>query len=347
MVKNDNAVMANTTRAHWADVLKFIGMILIFWGHLLPVNSCYAAVYAHHVPLFFFASGLFATLTIKEISFGKFVWKKVRSLLFPYFFFSLLTIIIFLIFGKLKIANLGTALLDMIKGIRNTTPGVQLWFFPCLFIVAILFELIKRIFKNKYLISIICIALFVIGITCLGHEPTQDPLWIWNLDSALVYILYYMIGAWVFPVINNFSYREKSSGKKVCFWICFILALFYTAFMYFAGDCFALTLTNLLSAPLFEIFAMLTALIMIFTAVCFSKMLQNVRIFSYIGEGSLYLCGNEIILDYLVGFAINALNLKSFIHANWWASLLYSIILIFICTFTLNIIEKKTIGKIF
>ena len=339
--------MEKLERARWADVLKFIGMVLIFWGHLLPVNNFYAAVFTHHVPLFFFISGLFAGLEPKSYSFGKFVVKKVRSLVLPYFVFSLLTIIVFLIFGKLKWSGLGDALLDMLKGIRNQTPAIQLWFLPCLFIISILFELIKRIFKNKYIVSLICVALFVVGITCLGHEPTQNPMWIWNFDSALVFILHYMIGAWAFPVIDKFKYNELTLGKKLCFWICFILALAFSAFMYIRGDVFAMFFTELLSAPLYESFTVLWALIMIFTAVCFSKMLKNVRIFSYIGEGSLYLCGNEMLLKYLVGFAISALGLKTFIHTTWWASLLYSIILIFICTFTLNIVEKKTLGKLF
>ncbi len=339
--------MERQERAHWADVLKFIGMILIFWGHLLPINNFYAAVFAHHVPLFFFISGLFAGLAPKNCSFGKFVVKKVRSLVLPYFIFSLLTIIIFLIFGKLKWSGVGKALLDMVKGIRNQTPAIQLWFLPCLFIISILFELIKRIFKNKYIVSLICIALFIVGITCLGHEPTKDPMWIWNFDSALVFILYYMIGAWAFPIIDGFVYEETSCGKKIAFWICFVLALAFSGYMYIRGDVFAMFFTNLLIVPLYEVFVVFCALIMIFTAVCFSKMLKNVRIFSYIGEGSLYLCGNEMLLKYLVGFGVSALGLKTFIHTTWWASLLYSIILIFICTFTLNLIEKKAFEKLF
>lgn len=334
-------------RAHWVDVLKFIGIILIYWCHMLPINSVYAALLAHNIPLFFFASGLFAGLEAKKVSFGKFVWKKVRSLIFPYFVFSILTIIIFLIFGKLQWAGLGTALLDMLKCIRNQTPAIQLWFFPCLFIVSIVFELLKRLLKNKYIVSLICIAFFIIGITCLGHMPTKDPMWIWNIDSALIYILYYMVGAWAFPLIDGFNYKESTSGKKTAFWICFIFAFSFSAFMYLRGDVFAMFFTNLLSPPLYVAFTALWSFIMIFAAVCFSKILKNVRFFSYIGEGSLYLCGNEIILGYIVDLAVNALGLKTFVHTTWWASLLYSIILILISTFTLNIIEKKAFHKLF
>ncbi len=105
----------------------------------------------------------------------------------------------------------------------------------------------------------------------------------------MVYLLYYMLGAVTFSVIDGYEYKKQNIGKKTLFWICFIGSCVYSGFMYIKGDSFALYLTNLLPTPIYKILAAVTASIMIFTAVCFLRILKNIRLFSYIGEATLCL----------------------------------------------------------
>ena len=49
------------SRLEWADVLKALGIIAIYVGHFgKDAGGLYLFVFSYHVPLFFFAAGLFA-----------------------------------------------------------------------------------------------------------------------------------------------------------------------------------------------------------------------------------------------------------------------------------------------
>ena len=174
-------------RAYW-DVVKGIGIIAIVLGH--SASRLTAFVYLWHVPLFFFAAGFFAAMTPKEGSFWAFLLKKIRSLLLPYVIFSFLTIIYMLIVRMYTFSDVPRMLLQTLFGIRNQTPAIQLWFLPCLFVISVFFEILKRIIRSRIFIAVIVVTLYVVGTFFLGHQPTNDPSWFWNADSAFVYLLY-------------------------------------------------------------------------------------------------------------------------------------------------------------
>ena len=150
-------------RVRWADILKMAGMLLIYLGHLPVSENIYLFIFAQHVPLFFFAAGFFATMEPKAGSFFAFLWKKVRSLVIPYFLFSILTILYMCISGMHAWNHVPGMLLDMVLGIRNQTPAIQLWFLPCLFVISVFFEIAKRIIRSKWFLALIVIALYVSG----------------------------------------------------------------------------------------------------------------------------------------------------------------------------------------
>ena len=78
-------------RVSWIDAAKGLGIILIVLGHIASVESpslLYVYIYAFHVPLFFFISGL--TLKPERDPFGTMLKGKLRSLLLPYLCYALL-----------------------------------------------------------------------------------------------------------------------------------------------------------------------------------------------------------------------------------------------------------------
>lgn len=355
-----------TKRIAWVDILRFLGMSLIYWGHLGVSNNIVLYIFSHHVPLFFFISGFFATLLPKEGSFLSFLWKKVRGIIFPYIFFTLLFYVMQLITRQLSFSKLPSALLISAVGIRNKVPG-PLWFFTCLFIVVIAFELIKRIVSvifgsskaTKIISFILAAALFIVGICFLGHEPAQDPKWFWNVDSAFVYIFYYALGAFFFPVISKWRYRERKLFGKVFFFIFFILAFAFALFTCLKGADFTAQVEGFfvtlfkeqVSADiLFEVYALLSACIMIFFEICISRFLALIpaisRFLAYVGKDSLYHCGNELIVKFFGGLLISYLGLNAFMNNDWFL-LLYSIICMTVLTFTLNLLERLCLGRLF
>lgn len=78
-------------RAQWIDSAKGLGILLIVIGHVystITPSILYVYIYAFHVPLFFFISGV--TLRPGAGPFASVVAKKVRTLIVPYLWYSML-----------------------------------------------------------------------------------------------------------------------------------------------------------------------------------------------------------------------------------------------------------------
>jgi acyltransferase len=78
-------------RTQWIDSAKGLGILLIFFGHVYSTvtpSALYVYIYAFHVPLFFFISGL--TLRPGAGPLGSVVQKKLRTLIVPYLWYALL-----------------------------------------------------------------------------------------------------------------------------------------------------------------------------------------------------------------------------------------------------------------
>jgi fucose 4-O-acetylase-like acetyltransferase len=83
-------------RVRWVDIGKGLGIVLVTFGHLrngsgesvwLPaLDVTISVIYMFHMPLFFFLGGF--TLSTRR-PFPDFVVRKVKTLLVPYYFFSL------------------------------------------------------------------------------------------------------------------------------------------------------------------------------------------------------------------------------------------------------------------
>ena len=74
-------------RIQWIDIAKGIGIILVIIGHVSINANINDFIYSFHMPLFFIISG-FLYKPKKN-----FVKNKVRSILIPYFVFSIVSFI--------------------------------------------------------------------------------------------------------------------------------------------------------------------------------------------------------------------------------------------------------------
>lgn len=85
------AARAAGERTQWIDSAKGLGILLIFFGHVYSTvtpSALYVYIYAFHVPLFFFISGL--TLKPAAGPLGGVVQKKLRTLIVPYLWYAFL-----------------------------------------------------------------------------------------------------------------------------------------------------------------------------------------------------------------------------------------------------------------
>ena len=338
-------------RILWADILKWAGMLLIYLGHLPVSDNTYLFIFAQHVPLFFFAAGFFASMEPKDGSFWAFLWKKIRSLVIPYFLFSLLTILYMCIVGMRAWFAVPQMLLDMVIGIRNQTPAIQLWFLPCLFVISVFFEILKRILRSKWFLALIVVALYVVGTFFLGHQPTMDPSWVWNVDSAMVYLLFYFLGALLFPIFNAWKYKKQKGGIKALWWILFLLSLAYEVLLLFGSVAIAAFLEQSLGTIGFRIVNLFSSFLLLFFMICLSRLLSLIpgvsAFLAFIGKDSLYLNGNEMIFKNLFSLLFGVLGLKQLVYQNDAVMALYCFLLMILLTFTVNLLERLLFGKLF
>ena len=76
-------------RLDYIDIAKALGMLIIMWGHI-AVSKSVTFVYAFHIPLFFFLSGM-VFVQDKYPDFKSFVKRRIQTLIIPYIIYSFIT----------------------------------------------------------------------------------------------------------------------------------------------------------------------------------------------------------------------------------------------------------------
>lgn len=178
------------TRLTFLDNMKGIGIILVILGHISYNQGLTTWIYSFHMPLFFIISG-FLFYSSSKINY---IRKRMYSILIPYFFFSLLSFVYWLVIessirgGDNNIALTFLGIFSAQSG-GNYVFNIVLWFLPCLLMTESIFYLI-----NKYCSR--SLAPIVLFISVIGYfnsilNPVRLP---WGLDIAMIALSFYGIG---------------------------------------------------------------------------------------------------------------------------------------------------------
>lgn len=329
-------------RIKWIDTAKFLGIFAIYLGHFGEVaGRSLTFVYQYHVPLFFFLSGCMNSYD-KEDDIVKFIKKKFKSIMIPFFCFSIFSLIIYAIFNNWDIELIKAQIIIIFRGnIRNTYFAAALWFLSCLFLMEIIFKAFK-IFKKKWVIFLLCLILFIVSEVFISPRPIAEPHWIYNLDSTFYYIVFYAIGYIIYPFILKL-FKLDTKKKRKYFIVSSIIFTIYAVLVFFDLDYLKKFLTLI---PIIRVLTpIFTALLLIGFNLILSRLLSEINLFNLIGSNSLYLCGNEFIIKLITSSLIELVGLKlslpSPIHVY-----LYTM---FLLIFSIKIIipaEKKLISLI-
>lgn len=294
----------------------------------------YNFVFIYHVPLFFFLSGCMSNLD-NEKNILRFALKRLKSIMLPFWIFSLLSVVCTVLGRESDTAQIKDMLLAIAKGnIRNTFVAGSLWFLSCLFVMEIIFKIIKYA-KFGILIFAISTAIYIACVHFLPL-PFLFPRWMYNLDSALYYIIYYAVGYIVFPLIKKL-FELDSLQKRIVFAVTGVASFVYSALCFFGKP----NVFSFLSAiPVLRMFELpVTALCIIWFNLIVAKLLENVALFNEIGRNTLYLCCNEYIVSGLIINLLAMVGLQRTVENPLQAYLLTALML-FSCTKVLIPAEK-------
>ncbi len=330
-VKDKTESASGQKRVEWIDIAKLFGMIAIYLGHFgEQAGAAYGFVFAFHVPFFFFLSGCMNTYD-REEHIGKFILKRARRILLPFYGFALVSIPPKMYTqGKAHLFDhIGEYLMQILMGaIRNRFFALALWFLTCLFVMEVMFKAIKYT-KRKVLFFLIPMLCFLVTTYGFKPGPFADPRLPYNVDSALYYMIFYAIGYLTYPyLIRLFQLDTKT--KKILFLVIYMLTFAYSAGVLFGMD--------LLSWPYIQndnviLFLVAVKAILISMAVLMSaRLLVKVPQLAHMGRKTLFLCGNEYIMKFLVpgvagkfGFEIRLFHPL--------VALLYTVFLIVLCVY--------------
>ena len=281
-------------RVEWIDIFKLLGIAAIFCGHLgRGTGGLHDFVFRYHVPMFFFASGIFAA-RLEGLSIWKSVRKRFEQIMLPYLFFAAVSMIVILLTTEENIyVWLGYGK-QFVFGIRNQLPASSLWFFSCLFCMSIFFDLLRRIFKNPVILLFISAIIYLITISVLPNKPNVMPSWIFNIDSALYYMIYYAVGHLFHEKLTE-EKKELSVRAKLLQVCCAVLLAGYAVLVYMQKDVLGDMLCSSLPG-MREIYSVIRTLLLILFQIVLAKLFVGIGNLQEVGAQTLWMCGNEFVV---------------------------------------------------
>lgn len=156
-----------TNRLQWLDTAKGIAILLMVLGHSSIPSILSNFIWAFHMPLFFIASGW--TTNWQKTDFIGFTKRKFRTLLVPFFVYSLVVLLI----------QIPQGWVDFNHWIYNGWGPYALWFIPVLFLSSLFAKVIYSI-KNRYL-ALVCAFMFATISGVLSFYKIQLP---WTISSV-------------------------------------------------------------------------------------------------------------------------------------------------------------------
>lgn len=194
------ASIAGRMRNTSYDKLRGIGIMLVVFGHTLGISQGVELyIYSFHMPLFFFISGLSLTPTRLSQAWPDAVRHYGRRLLLPYILFSLLTYLPWVLVTRHHGADAALSI-EAWRPLIGTLYGVgidgwlqhnaMLWFFPCLFVVHVVFRIVHGLVKGwKQHVAIAVLA--GIGYSLPLVLSARLP---WGIEIALIALPFYALG---------------------------------------------------------------------------------------------------------------------------------------------------------
>ena len=206
-------------RLNWVDVTKGLLMILVVIGHFpgqldFPLGKY---IYWFHMPAFFLLSGLFFKPVLEKGKTKEVIHKRFMQLIVPYLFFLVtITVIRYgmeIGSGNLELSWYLNDLWTLVIGGRFARGAYGVfWFVTTLFFTYLLFIWMTKYFNRTKQI-IILLAFYVIAhaeslfaMRVIGGAPdeaSQTIPMIWNIDVALMAVVYFALGYYMKNIWMN------------------------------------------------------------------------------------------------------------------------------------------------
>ncbi|MDR0913251.1 MAG: acyltransferase family protein [Methanobrevibacter sp.] len=345
----NNSNKPKKKRINKYDNMKGIAIFLVVLFHILGTHipkfpyydQFYYFLYLFHMPIFFFVGGYLINFT-KDSPI-----KAFKSLMIPYFVFSVIWYILEVLFYNFSIS-------DIINSIPFINPPYGLWFLFSLFIMRLILPILKKI-KNILWISIL-VALFV------GFMPLPLPAF---LSRTFCFIPIFIVGfryqtykSRFITFLNNLSENKylNSVYNFLIKWKKEILIILFIILLIFAWEFTGIvpnkaTMMNKgyfkFNITLIEgvIMRLITIALGIFASILLNELISNTKSFiTKLGVYSLSIYLLHFLFIRATVKIVKMLKIKTIIHGNIIFSILFIAILLGVIIFVLS---RDSVNKYF
>lgn len=303
--------MGKSERISWLDNLKAVAIFFVVLEHTIGLpQTWYRLIFAFHMPIFFWMSGLLLNEQTLHLPFSRFVRTRAVKLLIPYLFFALLSytawLFLFRHFGTQADLDISPvrSLLGIVygNGIQNWMPwNTALWFFLCLFVTEIIFYCLARLRSQRVLAGVLGL-LAVIGYIDTWLNPPTGFRLPWNMDIALTTVVFYGMGY----LSRKWIFRLALRPAKAILWALPLVVLY--------------TLSALFNSKVALVAGVYGNFILFYTAafsgiafwILASHSMPNWRILQRIGANTLTIFASHLLLfPLLTGVMVYAFGLPA------------------------------------
>lgn len=204
-------------RISWIDILRGTGIILMVYAHVCYSQYSYNWINSFHMAVFFFAAGY----VYHKRSVLSDIRRRAYSLLIPYFFFGILTLVFWYFIERCFKPSDETffhAFIGLLKGQFETISfNIPLWFIPCFFLTMIIYNLLMNCCRagHAYCLILIATAIYI-------FIPLQPMFW--GADKILRYMIFVAAGELCAKAnLPEHILKQKKAGRILL--CCILLAL--------------------------------------------------------------------------------------------------------------------------
>ena len=272
-------VNVDTRRLDWVDNARAIGIVFVVMGHHHQ-HGLYNYIYTFHMPLFFFLSGMMFKRKADD-RFADFAIKRAKTLLFPYFIFSIALYGLWWFLGRFVDPSVldGYSLQKNFLGIFYAQGqmeymrwGLEMWFLPCLYLTSILYYFMAEMSIHKQFAIVVFCALT--GFTLPQILSYRLP---WSFDVALVALGFFWLGHILMAYIQKYTLSWKS--------FLFLLMLFGVSVMTYRLQTERIDMYQAIYGEYLLFY--LSAIAGVLFYILLSKVLPTPALFAFIGANSL------------------------------------------------------------
>ncbi len=303
--------MNQSNRLSWIDICRGLGIILIILSHTPITRNLIGYNYSFQLGIFFFFAGYLFNFK-KYVNFKEFFKSRVKGILFPYIFLSLISMIFYFFYYHVPLYSGGT-FKDMISvflfGARNTIfYNIPLWFLPTLFLMENFYYLLKRYWKKDFIILPSILYLSCLCFASFNALNKTNVFWTWTAGGY--YLIYFAIG-------NFIREHQIEIKNKMILWGLFLVALGVNLSMYcYPHIYFSILDSQTLSLVGLKLYftAILIMLAGTYAYINISKFLswkfKHIYLLEYLGKNSLIFFGLHVPVMWLIRSLFNSLHIQ-------------------------------------